>query len=215
MIGIRRDNELSPTDRQQIILPPHTLHSRHTDNPASSPQQFGQLRRTVARMLQRHPLNGIPQRHRCLIGRFLLPAPIKSRPADAGCLTHPFNAQQALRLHHFDLLVDAAPPLSSLFWRRSSILRKAPLKKSISAACRPTSCSSSATRLRNRSLSRSSAVSTAAVARARHRYSHFRGILSSLANLETLSQLSSRSRALARNSGLYFNHHRGTCPPVR
>src|SRR5215472_7086959 len=197
MIGIRRDNELSPTDRQQIILPPHTLHSRHADNPAGSPQQFGHLRPAVARMLQRDPLNGVPQRHRGLVGGFLLPAPIKSRPADAGCLTHLFNVQHALRLHHFDLLVDAAPPLSSLFRRRSSILRKAPLKKSISAACRPTSCSSSATRLRSRSLSRSSALATAAVprARSRHKYSHFRGILSSLANLETLSQLFSRSKA--------------------
>src|SRR5215467_2293336 len=197
MIGIRRDNELSPTDRQQIILPPHTLHSRHTDNPASSPQQFGHLRRTVARMLQRHPLNGVPQRHRRLIRRFLLPAPIKSRPADAGYLTHPFNAQQALRLHHFDLLVDAAPPVSSLFWRRSSILRKAPLKKSISAVCRPTNCSNSAIRLRSRSLSGSSALDISGVpgVRSRHKYSHFRGILSSLANLETLSQFFSRSNA--------------------
>ena len=79
VIGIRRDDELSPADRQQIILSPHPLHSRHTDNPAGSPQQFGHLRRTVARMLQRHPLNhpATPS----LLGRALsAPTPDKIPP---------------------------------------------------------------------------------------------------------------------------------------
>src|SRR5262249_40536414 len=58
---------------------------------------------------------------------------VNARPAHPGQLTHPLDAQSALRRHHVpDLLVDAVPPELPLRWRRASTFRKAPLKKSIS-----------------------------------------------------------------------------------
>jgi hypothetical protein len=99
-----------------------------------------------------------------------------------------------------------------LLWRDSLIPRKAPLKKSISAACRPVSCSNSEMRLVNVAMWSAVAdflrgpLGSFASAWSRHLYSHFRRIPSSLASAVTLLQAFIRSSALRRNSGLYFLH---------
>src|ERR1700693_1354479 len=88
----------------------------------------------IAAMVRQHDfLNGNPHGHLCLVRFLFHQLPVIAGPTHFGQIAHPFYRQRALLLRpRLDDAVDAKPPVSSLLWRRSSILSKASLKKSFS-----------------------------------------------------------------------------------
>src|SRR5258708_2471462 len=169
---------------------------------------MGQLPRDPAiavtpSMLQRHFLYRRPHHH-LFFHRTLLPeTAVEPRPAHPGQLTHPCCTQTALHRHHFpDLVVDACAPLLPLFWRRASILCKAPCKKSTSSTFSAKACFSFSTSLasaasRVRGFPR---CGPPEFSRSRHRSNPLRSTPSSLATVRTLSPWLSRSTAARQNS---------------
>src|ERR1051326_7961718 len=73
-------------------------------------------------------------------GFVLLPVTIETRPAYARDPAQGLDAAVRLWLHHSHLLVDAVSPCPLLAWRRASILRKAPRKKSTSTTLAANAC---------------------------------------------------------------------------
>src|SRR5260370_12493616 len=169
---------------------------------------MGQLPRDPAiavtpSMLQRHFLYRRPH-HQLFFHRTLLPeTAVEPRPAHPGQLTHPCCTQTALHRHHFpDLVVDACAPLLPLFWRRASILCKAPCKKSTSSTFSAKACFSFSTSLasaasRVRGFPR---CGPPEFSRSRHRSNPLRSTPSSLATVRALSPWLSRSTAARQNS---------------
>src|SRR5271166_1120503 len=78
--------------------------------------------------------------------RFLLrQLAVVAGPAYVRQTAHPFHGQSALRVRLLpDFGIDAGSPVLDFFWRPSSILRKAPLKKSTSSARSANACFSCA-----------------------------------------------------------------------
>src|SRR6185312_2204222 len=111
------------------------LHALVVHYHALPPQLRPDAAMTVtAVMLERDPLNRRPHFHLLLHWLTRPHAPVKPGAADPGQKTHPLHAQAALLRHHSpDVGVDALAPDSLMSWRRASICRKAPLKKSSSS----------------------------------------------------------------------------------
>ncbi len=92
-------------------------------------------------------LNLIPQIHVAIFGYRFIPAPVRARPAYAGCLAHADDRHGRFPVSFFGkLLVDGAVPMSVCSIRASSIRCKRRFKKSISRVCWPIFRPSSATR---------------------------------------------------------------------
>src|SRR5690349_4143049 len=70
----------------------------------------------------------------------LLPITIKPGAAYLSQPAHGLDPEVCLRLHHLDFFVDAVSPEPLLGWRRASILRNTPCKKSASSTLVASAC---------------------------------------------------------------------------
>src|ERR1700730_11340984 len=127
-------HKFPPANRQQIILAHDALYPLVVHRHAAILQFARDARAAQApAMLESDLLHHRPHFGLLQLGRLFFQASVKSRPAHPCQITHPLHTQLALQLHYFpDLVVNASPPACARCWRRASIFRKAPLKKSTS-----------------------------------------------------------------------------------
>jgi hypothetical protein len=109
------------------------------DSPALVFQILGHPAVAVTAAVRQHDLlDPSSQFHAFDLGFALFPVAIKASAADPRQSTNRLDTEVFLRLlYASDFFIDAVSPLPSLAWRRASILRKAPCKKSTSSAFLP------------------------------------------------------------------------------
>src|ERR1700756_3871070 len=145
MLGVGRENKLSPTQTKQVV-DPHQPQNPLVIDHTSSPNQFAMHTPiAISWPLQRDLLHLAAQVH---VGFLTWRAPqetVISRPAHARDLAEPVH--RCRRFCGFaDLLVEPASPLPTAGSGCSLKRRKAFFKKSISIACCPILRSSSGIR---------------------------------------------------------------------
>src|SRR5215469_7805856 len=217
MIGFGSRHKFPATHRQQIILLHQAAHFFGAHLVSLTLHQYRDAAVSIEAMPDRYPLDDVAQRHLRFRGSLLLPVPVEAGSTYRRQLAHPLDAQSALRLHPpMGFGVDAVAPVLPFLRRDSSILLKAPAKKSSSNVFWPMTPFNSPTVFSNSTIRRSRGSSLAPCALAFFRpsaccfqtYNSCRDTPNSFARTFTFSQFFIRSKARCRNSAGNRSHFR-------
>src|SRR6516225_3150988 len=140
VVGIRGDDpELAPTQTQKVVFPHNAPHATMAHFPSPALECLGNSRTTVARKLQRYPLDLVTQIQIAIDRLAVRIESIEGGATDSGEYTHPVHSHRgAFFIVGLDVPAGRGFPVNACRIRCSSILCKQPFKKSISTACWPT-----------------------------------------------------------------------------